>query len=67
MVRALETWLCIDLQPRKENAGSTDIPIIPLRNVKAVVLKIVSRREHCYEGSITYTCWACFAILILYK
>jgi hypothetical protein len=43
MVRDLETWLCADLQSRKENVGSTDIPIIPLRNVYAVVLQFFSR------------------------
>lgn len=37
-VRVLETWLCADLRSRKENVRSTDIPIIPLRNVNAVVL-----------------------------
>jgi hypothetical protein len=60
MVRALETWLCIDLQSSKENVSSTNIPIKALRNVKAVAPKIVSRRERCYEGSIIYTCLAFF-------
>jgi hypothetical protein len=39
MVRVLETWLCADLRLRKENVGSTDIPIIPLHNEHAVVLQ----------------------------